>query len=129
MLSGAQADNLTQAMYLATDMLLEVQKLHSEIKEGQIYLKGFKEFTPEYTEHQHQQERFEKITKDAIKDIPTVNKDYREAISILQQYPDRPGVKELLGKIYEEYPELKEAKEREKRIGNMLTGPGEDQAC
>jgi len=107
MLSGAQANHLTFAMYVVSDMLLEVQKLHSEIKESQIYLGRFKEFTPEHTEHEHQQERFERVTNNAIKDMPTVNKNYREAIPILQQYQDRPGVKELLEKVYEEYPELK----------------------
>jgi len=124
MLSAAQADHLTLAMYVVFDMLLGVQKMHSEIKESELYLKRFREFTPEYTKQQKQHERFERVTKDAIKDFPTIDKKYREAISILQQYPDRPGVKELLGKVYEEYPGLKPGPSNRVFVSNEIHAEG-----
>jgi hypothetical protein len=97
-----QVNRLTEAMYLVHKMLDTAHDLYNQIKVGAAITDLS---STDYTKKVKEQERLKEIATEGIKSLPS-QREYKDAISILQQYAERPGVKKLLGDVYREYPEL-----------------------
>ncbi|MCX6821537.1 MAG: hypothetical protein NTW30_02035 [Candidatus Aenigmarchaeota archaeon] len=123
MLSEKQVNKLLESMYLIHEMLKSAHYFQTQFAVGS----ALSDQPSSYRKRLQDLEALKKTETEGIESLPR-KREYKNALSILQQYMDRPGVKKLLGDVYEEYPELKEAKESEKRVQDMLTGPGDDQA-
>jgi len=102
-LSDAQVNKLTQAMYLVHEMLKTRNEFYNAINVGAAMADPSSD---NYSRRAKDSEKLKKTMNAQIKSLPS-QREYKDAISILQLHANRPGVIKLLEDVYEEYPELK----------------------
>ena len=110
-MNDTQVNRLTEAMYLISDMLETVNGLKRFIRDIENLYGQWAQCSKSIRQYEKKEAADNELkglkewVKDKIKDLPTES-SYKDALSITQQNSDRPGVKELLEKVYLVYPDL-----------------------
>jgi len=105
MLDERETNRLLEAMYLVSEMLRQANFYNSQIQNKYLLLEVFPEGSQQRSAREKDYHRVKEKLTGVIKSLPKDPK-YKYAIPLLQQHTERPGLKEMLEKVYEIYPDL-----------------------